>query len=746
MTHQALTTMIDGMASDFLFLDDRDIDIASAGKFLNHLDQILAEGEKIGAMPVLKVSRSLSHILGKWLIDQVKDKEAGFGMIEKGISLMQEVAEAYKNTGAYGGDIGPFVADCANLLGEDIPATGGSPEAVSTSAGVETGAPAAEKAAAAPPSEAAAPVDQLQDDSLLKDFIVEASEYIDEIEVNILNLEQEPENKEYINAIFRPFHSIKGVASFLNLTIIRDLAHKLENLLDKARNSELDVTPPVIDVVLDGADVLKVLVGKLKTEPENSQKIPEGLDLDELKKRIQMVEEGRVDIPAKKKLGEILVEDGVISQETLKKGLKAVEKEPGAKIGEVLIKEGEVTPKQVSQALRKQVDQVSDASTIRVDTRKLDDMIDMVGELVITQSMVQQDLNTSLHADRNLTRDIAQLFRITSGLQRASMGLRMIPIKQTFQRMSRLVRDLSKAAGKAVSVEMEGEDTEIDRNMVDEIYNPLVHMIRNSIDHGLEVPADRLRAGKPEKGLIRLSAYHRGGNIVIEITDDGRGLNKEKILEKAIKNRVVQSGEGLTDAEIYRLIFLPGLSTAEKVTDISGRGVGMDVVKQAVEKLRGKIEIESKIGEGTTFITRFPLTMAIIDGMIVKVGPERYILPTTAIRQALRPTRESYNNVVGKGETINVMGHLMPLVRLYQLFGIEPEYKEPWEAIGVVVEGEDRSKCLLVDKIVGKAEVVIKSLGEGFKNIKGISGGAILGDGQVGLIIDPEGLFDFSEK
>jgi two-component system chemotaxis sensor kinase CheA len=343
-------------------------------------------------------------------------------------------------------------------------------------------------------------------------------------------------------------------------------------------------------------------------------------------------------------------------------------------------------------------------------------------------------------------RDIAQLFRITSGLQRASMVLRMIPIKQTFQRMSRLVRDLSKAAGKTVAVEMEGEDTEIDRNMVDEIYNPLVHMIRNSIDHGLEVPADRLRAGKPEKGLIRLSAYHRGGNIVIEISDDGRGLNKEKILEKALKNRVIQSYDGLTDAEIYRMIFLPGLSTAEKVTDISGRGVGMDVVKQAVEKLRGKIEIESKAGEGTTFITRFPLTMAIIDGMIVKVGPERYILPTTAIRQALRPTRESYNNVVGKGETINVMGHLMPLVRLYQIFGIEPEHQAPWEAIGVVVEGEDRSKCLLVDKIVGKAEVVIKSLGEGFKNIRGISGGAILGDGQVGLIIDPEGLFDFSEK
>ncbi|MDX9746050.1 MAG: chemotaxis protein CheA [Syntrophales bacterium] len=741
MTYRALIGLIDGMASDFLFLDNRDIDIPSAGKFLNCLDQILAEGEKVDTVQIIRVSRALSHILGKWLVEQVKDKEAGFAMIENGISLMQEVAASYKNTGAYAGDLSPFVAGCVDLLGEDIP----SMACFSDTTGPVKGGAAVEKPEAGR-DEAAASADSLQDDSLLKDFIIEASEYIDEIEVNILNLEQEPENKDYINAIFRPFHSIKGVASFLNLDVIRDLAHKLENLLDKARNAELDVTPSVIDVVLDGADALKILVGQLRTEPENSGTIPEGLDLEGLKNRVQMVEEGRADIPVKKRLGEILLEDGVINQETLQKGLDAVGKKPGTKIGEALISDGQVTPKQVSRALRKQVEQVSDATTIRVDTRKLDDMIDMVGELVITQSMVQQDLNTSLHADRNLARDIAQLFRITSGLQRVSTGLRMIPIKQTFQRMSRLVRDLSRAAGKHVAVEMEGEETEIDRTMVDEIYNPLVHMIRNSIDHGLETPADRLRAGKPEKGLIRLSAYHRGGNIVISITDDGRGLNKEKILNKAIGNRVIQTVDGLTDAEVYRLIFLPGLSTAEKVTDISGRGVGMDVVKQAVEKLRGKIEVESRAGEGTSFITSFPLTMAIIDGMIVKVGPERYILPTTAIRQALRPTRESYNNVVGKGETINVMGQLMPLVRLYRLFGIEPEYREPWEAIAVVVEGEDRVKCLLVDKIVGKAEVVIKSLGERFKRVRGISGGAILGDGQVGLIIDPEGLFDISEK
>jgi two-component system chemotaxis sensor kinase CheA len=304
---------------------------------------------------------------------------------------------------------------------------------------------------------------------------------------------------------------------------------------------------------------------------------------------------------------------------------------------------------------------------------------------------------------------------------------------------------LAKNAGKVISVELIGEDTEIDRNMVDEIYNPLVHMIRNSVDHGLETPEERIKTGKPEKGLIQLKAYHRGGNVVIEITDDGRGLDKNKILKKAMKNGMIQSEDGLTDQEIYKLIFLPGLSTAEKVTDVSGRGVGMDVVRQAIEKLRGKVEIESTYGVGTTFITRFPLTLAIIDGMIVRVGTESYIIPTITIRQALRPAREAYTNVVAKGEVINAMGQLMPLIRLYELFKIEPEHKEPWDGIVVVVDSESGSKCLMVDKIIGKAEVVVKSLGESLKNIKGIAGGAILGDGRIGLIIDTEGLFELSE-
>jgi two-component system chemotaxis sensor kinase CheA len=527
---------------------------------------------------------------------------------------------------------------------------------------------------------------------------------------------------------------------------VRDLAHNLENLLDKVRNNELSVTPPLIDVILDGADTLKTMIGQLRDKVDGRIEEIYKPDVSSLLERIKSIEKGDA-IPEKaQKIGEILIEEGSITPEVLDEGLRVAQSTPGKKLGEALISEGKATAKQVSQALRKQADQVTDQTNIRVDTRKLDDMIDMVGELVITQSMVQQDIKNQFNPDKNLIRDIAQFIRITSGLQKISTSLRMVPIKQTFQRMSRLVRDLAKSSGKIVTVEMVGEDTEIDRNMVDEIYNPLVHMIRNSVDHGLEMPEERLRQGKSETGLILLKAYHRGGNVVIEIGDDGKGLDKEKILNKAIKSGVLANGEGLSAQDIYRLIFLPGLSTAEKITDVSGRGVGMDVVRGAVEKLRGKIEIESTYGKGTTFSASFPLTLAIIGGMIVRVGPEFYILPTTAIRQVLRPPKESYNNVIGKGEMINVMGQLHPLVRLYSLFGVPPVHENPWDAIIVVVEGEKSSKCLLVDEIIGKTEVVIKSLGEGVGKIKGVSGGAILGDGRIGLILDTEGLFEIMES
>ncbi len=735
MDYSNLLKLLNDLAQEYLFKDSREIDIPLAGKLLNQLELIADEAKKQQVSSVKSCTVGLSQILEKTILDQIDDKDSAAKVFEEGIHIMQEIADSFSNTGRYDGSIQEFLTKVGSVAG--------------LTASIVADEPTAEKIVDVTSDTSSESVEtfEIQDEALTRDFITEGLEYIEEIEVNILNLENEPENKDYINAIFRPFHSIKGVASFLNLERIRSLAHNLESLLDKTRNGEISVTPSLIDVILDGADALKTLIGQLRDVLEGKaiSKSP-ALDIPALEARIHRLEQGLEMEAGTKKIGEILVDEGIISQEKLEKTLKAKGDSPEKKIGQALIKEGVVKPKQISQALRKQVEQVTDLTTIRVDTTKLDDLIDMVGELVITQSMISQDIKEMANADKRLTRDLSQFFRITSSLQRVSTSLRMIPIKQTFQRLTRLVRDLAKTTGKNVSVDLVGEDTEIDRNMVDEIYNPLVHMIRNSVDHGLEMPAERVKAGKSERGLITLKAYHRGGNIVIEIADDGKGLDKQKILSKAIKSGLISAEENLSDQEIYKMIFMPGLSTAAKVTDVSGRGVGMDVVKRAVEKMRGKIEIESAIGEGTTFITRFPLTLAIIDGMIVKVGSESYILPTTSIRQALRPTRESYTSVVGKGEMINAMGQLMPLIRMYELFDIDPEHKNPWDAIVVVVDSESGSRCLMVDKIVSKAEVVVKSLGEGLKNIKGLAGGAILGDGRIGLIIDTEGLFELAEE
>lgn len=720
---------IDEMASSFLFLEKKEIDIPTAGQFLNQLEGVMGHAEALGAAEAQRLSGGLNQLLEKVVLESV-DAAAGFGLFERGIVLLQSVADGYCNTGRYEGSIDAFMAELAACLGIPLePASGETAEVPSVEAAAE--GPAAAK-------------ERVQDESLLRDFITEGLEYIGEIEMNILNLEQEPENKDYINAIFRPFHSVKGVASFLNLDAIRTLAHDLETLLDKARNEALPVTPELIDLILDGSDTLKAMIGQLRDGLEGRE-ATELIDTSDLVRRIKLAEQGAEQPKQPKKLGTILVEEGIINEDELQDALERSQIPPPRKLGQTLISEGMASPKDVSRALRKQAQQVTDSNTIRVDIKKLDDLIDMVGELVITQSMIRQSDTLAALGDRKLVRDISQLASITSELQRSSTVLRMIPIKQTFQRMSRLVRDLSKNSGKLVNVVTVGEDTEIDRNMVDEIYNPLVHMIRNAVDHGMEMPEDRIQAGKPERGTIRLKAFHRGGNIVIEISDDGRGLNREKIRQKAVKNGLINAGDALTDQEVNRLILLPGFSTAEKITDISGRGVGMDVVKQAVEKLRGKMDIQSVEGKGTTFVTGFPLTMAIIDGMIVKVGNERYILPTVAIRQLIRPDRAAYNCIVGEAETINVMGRLLPLVRLHRLFDIEPVHANPWEATLVVMEGEKRAKCLLVDEILGKEEVVIKNLGESLKRIKGVSGGAILGDGNVGLILDPEGLFEMAE-
>jgi two-component system chemotaxis sensor kinase CheA len=320
------------------------------------------------------------------------------------------------------------------------------------------------------------------------------------------------------------------------------------------------------------------------------------------------------------------------------------------------------------------------------------------------------------------------------------MAMRMVPVRQTFQKMMRLVRDLGKKSGKLVELELSGEDTELDRQVVEDINDPLMHMVRNSVDHGIEDPEARIKAGKPPHGRLSLSAYHKGGSIVISVSDDGAGLNADRIRAKAVAQGLISPDQVLTESEIHQLIFRPGFSTAEKVTEISGRGVGMDVVRRNIEALRGRVEIQSAPGRGTTFVIKLPLTLAILDGLLLKAAGQRFVLPTFAVAESLQPRPENVHFVQGRPNMIQVRNALLPLASLPELLGIEEEPRPAYERTAVVVDDNGHRVAMLVDELLGKQEVVIKSLGVAFANVRGIAGGAILGDGRVGLILDAAGL------
>ena len=383
----------------------------------------------------------------------------------------------------------------------------------------------------------------------------------------------------------------------------------------------------------------------------------------------------------------------------------------------------------------------SETRAVKVDTAKLDALVDMAGEMVIAQSLVRHHPELAALRSPAVLRSLAQLARTTGDLQKTAMSMRMVPVGGLFQRMSRLVRDLARKTNKQAEMDAIGGDTELDRNVVEELADPLMHMVRNAADHGLEPAEERRAAGKDPTGRIRLRASHQAGHIVIEIADDGRGLIRENILAKARRTGLVEDGDKLSDSEVFNFIFQPGFSTAAKITDVSGRGVGMDVVKKQIQKLRGRVDIESVPGKGTSFFLRLPLTLAMIDGLVVGVGEERYIVPIFSVREMLRPTAEMVFTVENRQEMALVRDTLLPVVRLYKRFGVEPRSEQATESLLIVAEAAGKSFCLMVDELICKQEVVIKSLGESLRDIPGVAGGAILGDGRVGLILDLEGIF-----
>jgi len=589
-----------------------------------------------------------------------------------------------------------------------------------------------------------------EDKEIIYDFAAESLENLGTIEIKLMDLEQQPSDMDIINAIFRPFHTVKGVSGFLNFNRINKLAHAAENLLDKARNLELTIDNEIVDVILDSVDQLKSMIEHVEASMEAGTPNEGETDVSGLMERIESYASRGED--TNKQLGEMLVEKGSATQEDVEDALAAQHENQEKKIGEILVEQKKVKSREVVTALREQKKtERPTALHIKVDTGKLDNIVDMVGELAIAQSMLRQHDLVKSSDDRKLDQITNQLNLLTSGLQNTAMSLRMVPIKHTFQKMLRLVRDLARKAGKDIQLEMTGQDTEIDRNMVEEIYEPMVHMIRNSIDHGIELPDEREATGKPRQGTIFLKAYHKGGNIVIEIEDDGRGLNRDRIREKALGSGLIKPEDTLTDQEVDNLIFHPGFSTAEKVTDISGRGVGMDVVKSKIDKLRGRVDAQSTEGKGTVFFIWLPLTLAIVDGMIIKVTGQRYIIPTLNIQESFRPREADYYTVKGEGEMIKVRDNMVPLVRLDQLFKttdgkVADADTPPWEKLVVVVENQERRTCLLVDELVGQDEVVIKSLGGWLKSVKGVAGSVIMGDGRVGLILDVAGIFSMVTK
>lgn len=448
-----------------------------------------------------------------------------------------------------------------------------------------------------------------------------------------------------------------------------------------------------------------------------------------------------------KPLGEILVETGVVSQSQLNQALSQQKR-----VGEILVEQKIATPEQISEALKKQTEssapsKKAETPSIRVDTVKIDRLINLVGELVITQSMLS-DLGSRFEMTQLpvLLERVAQLERNTREIQERVMGIRMVPIGNAFSRFPRLVRDLSGKAGKKIHLILSGEETELDKTVIESIGDPLTHLVRNSADHGLEPPNERVAAGKPEQGIIRLNAFHEGGNICITVEDDGRGLNREKILAKGIKQGLITESDKLSDEQIWMLIFKPGFSTAEKVTDVSGRGVGMDVVKRNIEGLGGTVSIKTTAGKGTTFTLKLPLTLAIIEGMTVRVGKDTYIVPLLSILESIQPRREMIKTLVGKGELVNVRGTYLPLMRLYDVFRLEPELSDPTKAILLILETEGERVAVMVDEILGQQQVVIKSMEQNFRKIEGVAGATILGDGTVGFILDVRGLLNIARQ
>lgn len=561
----------------------------------------------------------------------------------------------------------------------------------------------------------------------LSDFLVESRGLLTSLAGCLSVLEQDATNREALQSAAKALHRLKGAASFVGLEPIEGLAMDLCQVMNRALRKKLRLDQAAVDLSLECLETLRSMVRQ--QEEGSSEEVIDSERLQSLRDRVKTAGLPFAPPPVEP------LDQKAIPEPVVEKAPEA-DLENSQRAARAL--DGEMVS-QKPEELKPHAVEVREA--IRVDAGRLDRLIDMVGELVITESMVAQAPELLSVSSQEVLRHIGQLDKITRELQEIATSLRMIPIRQTFQKMARLVRDLARKAGKTVEFTMIGEDTELDKTVVDRIGDPLVHILRNAVDHGIETRAEeRERLGKERVGRIELRAFHKGGNIHIEVEDDGRGLDREAILSKAREKGLAPLVEGLTDREIMALIFEPGFSTARTVTGVSGRGVGLDVVKRSVESLRGRVEVRSEAKKGTLFTIQLPLTLAIIDGMVVRIADQRYIVPTLAVVRSIRPKPHEVQTVLNRGEVMMIEGDLVPLIRVDQLFEISGAAKRPEDAIVMVVEEDGRRVGLIVDELLGQLQVVMKSIAESMQKVQGIAGGAIMPDGRVGLIMDIGGL------
>ncbi len=585
----------------------------------------------------------------------------------------------------------------------------------------------------------------VEDEKLLLQFYHEAIEHLDEAQYTLLELEYDSTNKELINNVFRNFHTIKGSSAFLGLKNIEEVSHKIEDLFALVRDEKISISRELIDVIFYGMELLRNLLDIMEANEYKASKMKESFLNVNIFSYINLMKRILSDYNIKK-IGEILAEEGLLNKADLDKILEK-QREENKKFGEVALDEKKLTTEDLAEALKKQQQQklkVKRMGYVKVSNEKLNNLIDLVGELVINQSMLKQEIINS-KANLNISdRNLGELENITTMIKNIVLSMGMLPIGDVFNKLRVVIRNTAEELGKVVIVETEGEETELDRNVMETIYDPLLHIVRNAVDHGIESPEDRVKAGKDKIGKITLKAEHKGSGIEVIITDDGKGIDKEKIIKKALEMKIVsqEQTQKMTDKDIYGLMFLPGFSTSENVTNVSGRGVGLDVVKKNLDEIHGRVEVQSEKGKFTKFIIKLPLTLAIIEGFVTRVGNNKYVFPFNLIEEILVLEKSSLKySENGNKAMIFHRGVHVPVIFCNKIFK-EKDIKESENLISLIVSFDQFKYCIVVDEVIGKQEIVIKNLGSILSDYSYFSGGTIFGDGTIGFVVDIQGLIE----